>query len=71
MSLINGHYDAAGALINAGADVNLSDKLGQNTLYSAVDDHTCRFLPGLHPRKSTKSQRVPMSLSCCWPRAPK
>jgi uncharacterized protein len=40
MSLINGHYDAAGALINAGADVNLSDKLGRTPLYSAVDDHT-------------------------------
>ena len=40
MSLINGHYDAAGALINAGADVNLSDKLGRTPLYSAVDDHS-------------------------------
>jgi ankyrin repeat protein len=40
MALINGHYDAAGALIEAGADVNLSDKLGRTPLYSAVDDHT-------------------------------
>jgi len=40
MSLINGHYDAAAALINAGADVNLPDKLGRTPLYSAVDDHT-------------------------------
>jgi uncharacterized protein len=40
MALINGHYDAAGALIDAGADVNLSDKLGRTPLYSAVDDHT-------------------------------
>src|SRR5262245_64771633 len=40
MSLINGHYDAAASLINAGADVNLSDKLGRTPLYSAVDDHT-------------------------------
>lgn len=40
MALINGHYDAAGALIDAGADVNLSDKLGRTPLYAAVDDHT-------------------------------
>jgi len=40
MALINGHYDAAGALIQAGADVNLSDKLGRTPLYSAVDDHS-------------------------------
>src|SRR4030095_14441473 len=40
MALINGQYDAAGALINAGADVNLSDKLGRMPLYSAVDDHS-------------------------------
>ena len=40
MALINGRYDAAGALIQAGADVNLSDKLGRLPLYSAVDDHS-------------------------------
>jgi uncharacterized protein len=40
MALINGHYDAAGALIEAGADVNLSDKLGRTPVYSAVDDHS-------------------------------
>ena len=38
MALINGHYDAAAALINAGADVNLSDKLGRTPIYAAVDD---------------------------------
>src|SRR4030095_13845985 len=40
MALSNGHYDAAAALINAGADVNLSDKLGRTPLYAAVDDHS-------------------------------
>jgi ankyrin repeat protein len=40
MALINGKYDAAAALINAGADVNLSDRLGRTPLYSAVDDHS-------------------------------
>ena len=55
MALINGHYDAAGALIQAGADVNLSDKLGRTPLYSAVDDHThARLRTARRPRKSTK-----------------
>jgi ankyrin repeat protein len=40
MALLNGKYDAAAALIEAGADVNLSDRLGRVPLYSAVDDHT-------------------------------
>ena len=40
MALINGHYDAAAALVQSGADVNLSDKLGRTPLYSAVDDHS-------------------------------
>jgi ankyrin repeat protein len=40
MALINGHYDAAVALVQSGADVNLSDKLGRTPLYSAIDDHS-------------------------------
>ena len=40
MALINGKYDAAAALIEAGADVNLSDRLGRLPLYSAIDDHS-------------------------------
>jgi len=40
MALMNGHYDAAAALINAGADVNIPDAQGRTPLYAAVDDHT-------------------------------
>jgi ankyrin repeat protein len=40
MALINGHYDAAAALVEAGADVNLPDRLGRTPIYSAVDAHT-------------------------------
>jgi uncharacterized protein len=40
LALINGHYDAAAALIKAGADVNMGDNLGRTPLYAAVDDHT-------------------------------
>ena len=55
MALINGHYDAAAALIKAGADVNLSDKLGRTPLYSAVDDHT---MPVSEPPVAQGSRRT-------------
>jgi ankyrin repeat protein len=40
IALINGHYDVAGALINAGTDVNLLDYVGRGALYAAVDFNT-------------------------------
>jgi ankyrin repeat protein len=40
MAFMNGHYDAANALIEAGADVNLPDNLGRTPIYTAVDAHT-------------------------------
>jgi ankyrin repeat protein len=37
---MNGHFDVAGALITAGADVNLADSVGRTALMAAVDAHT-------------------------------
>ncbi|HEX6992785.1 MAG TPA: ankyrin repeat domain-containing protein [Gammaproteobacteria bacterium] len=39
-ALINGHYDVAGALIEAGTDVNLVDETGRSALYAAIDFST-------------------------------
>jgi ankyrin repeat protein len=39
-AIINGHYDAAGFLVERGADPNLADKTGRAALYAAVDMHT-------------------------------
>jgi len=40
MALINGHFDAAGALIDAGTDPNLADYTGRTALYAAIDFNT-------------------------------
>lgn len=37
MALINAHYDAAGFLLDAGADPNVADKYGRTALYAAID----------------------------------
>lgn len=40
LALINGHYDAAAALVEAGADPNLLDYTGRGALYAAIDFNT-------------------------------
>ena len=40
IALINGHYDAAYALVEAGADPNLVDYTGRSALYAAIDFNT-------------------------------
>jgi len=40
IALINGHYDAAGAAIQAGTNVNLLDFVGRGALYAAIDFNT-------------------------------
>jgi ankyrin repeat protein len=40
LALINGHYDVAGALVEAGIDPNLLDYTGRGALYAAIDFNT-------------------------------
>jgi ankyrin repeat protein len=40
IALINGHYDVAGALVEAGTDPNLADYTGRTGLYAAIDFNT-------------------------------
>jgi len=40
LALINGHYDAAAALLEAGTDPNVIDYVGRGALYAAVDFNT-------------------------------
>jgi ankyrin repeat protein len=40
LALINGHYDTAVALLEAGTDPNLYDYTGRGALYAAADFHT-------------------------------
>jgi ankyrin repeat protein len=40
IALINGHFDVAGTLIDAGADLDMQDKVGRTALWAAVDAHT-------------------------------
>jgi ankyrin repeat protein len=40
LALINGYFDTAMALLNAGADPNLLDEAGRGALYAAIDFNT-------------------------------
>ena len=40
LALINGHYDVAGALLEAGTDPKLADVSGRTALYAAIDFNT-------------------------------
>ncbi len=40
IALINGHFDVAGALVEAGTDPNLADYTGRTALYAAIDFNT-------------------------------
>jgi uncharacterized protein len=40
LALVNGHYDVAGALVEAGTDPNLLDYVGRGALYAAIDFNT-------------------------------
>jgi ankyrin repeat protein len=40
LALINGHFDVAGALVEAGTDPNLADHAGRTGLYAAIDFNT-------------------------------
>jgi ankyrin repeat protein len=40
MALINGHFDVAGALVEAGTNPNLADYTGRTGLYAAIDFNT-------------------------------
>jgi uncharacterized protein len=40
IALINGHYDVAGALVDAGTNPNLADYTGRTALYAAIDFNT-------------------------------
>ena len=38
--IINGHFDAAGALLDTGANPNIADAIGRTPLFAAVDMNT-------------------------------
>jgi ankyrin repeat protein len=40
LALINGHFDVAGALLEAGTDAKLADVSGRTALYAAIDFNT-------------------------------
>jgi len=44
MAIINGHYDIAAAILDAGANPNGADRSGRTPLYFATDMHTLEWL---------------------------
>ena len=48
---MNAHYDTANAMLEAGADPNITDKAGMAALYAAVDMSSLGEVYGMPPRK--------------------
>ena len=51
LTIMNSHYDAAGALLDMGAEPNILDSAGMGALYAAVDMSSLGEVYGLPPRK--------------------
>lgn len=50
LAILNGHYEIAAALLNAGADVNAQDIRGRTVLFMATDMHTLDANPRPGPK---------------------
>ena len=51
LAIMNAHYDTANAILEAGADPNITDKAGMAALYAAVDMSSLGEVYGMPPRK--------------------
>ena len=62
-----GYWQVAGVLLDAGADVHLSNRMGQVALSVAV--HGASMAPDVKPH-SARSVTTGSSSACCWTAAP-